>query len=504
MPCPVSRGRYCTAYERSNGELSLRMSNKYDPLSATIIRSSTFFLVATGTVIGFSNIWKFPSLMLENGGLLFLLAYIGCLLLLSVPLLCLELGLGRIARCNPVSAVVLLASKSNASHSWQVFAWFGMLAGLIVLAFYAVIGGMGLSYVFSTAFGFFNDLSRSEVRGWLGQLQQDPASLMAWHSLFILMVVTIVARGVRDGLGRAARLLVPILFFSLYVFMLKDYVSGNLPAAVELLFRIEPEHFSWSSFFEALSHAFFSFGFGLAVMFVLGSYMPEKMSIGKTALGIVTADTVFAVAAGVVLIPLVSSHDDLPQYGFGLVFETLPWVFGHMSFGQFWGAAFFVVLALAGWSSAVALAEPSVSWLIEFFRLTRRTAVMLLLIVVWGLATCLVYSFSAWQDLRFAGLSVFGLLDFLSSRFLIPTGGLLMVLFAGRRLNAGLLQQRLGFRYSWLFSLIYGYLRWVAPFALLVIFLFGLQKLTVSTCMNRVEQDLLFCSMLDLRGLVES
>ncbi|PIE43152.1 MAG: sodium-dependent transporter [Gammaproteobacteria bacterium] len=476
------------------------MSNKYDILGATINRSSTFFLVATGAVVGFSNIWKFPGLMLANGGLLFLLVYLCCLLLFSVPLLCLELSLGRGARRNPVGSVVLLASQSNVSHGWQVFAWFGMVAGLIVLAFYAVIGGMGLSYLFYTAFGFFNDMAQPDVQHSLGQLQQSPLALVAWHSLFMAMIVIIVSRGFRNGLGRSARLLVPILFFSLFVFMLKDYVSGSLPGAVELFFRIEPEHFSWSSLFEALNHAFFSVGLSVGVMFALGAYMPTQMSIGKTALGIVTADTVFALAAGVVVVSLISGHGDLPQYGFGLVFETLPWVFGQMGFGQFWGGVFFVVLIFAGWSSAVALAEPSVLWLTEFLRLSRRVAVMLLVIVVWALATWLVYSLNVWQDMRFAGLSLFGLLDFLSSKFLIPTGGLLMVLFAGRRMRSSLLQQRLGFRYPWLSTLIYFYIRWVAPFMLLVIFLYGLQKLTIVTCLNSTEQDLLFCSMLDLRS----
>ncbi len=480
------------------------MSYKYDPVSASINRSSTFFLAATGAVVGFSNIWKFPGLMSQHGGLLFFLVYLLCLFAISWPLLCLELGLGRITRRNPISTAVLLASRSNVSSSWQLFVWFALFAGFIVLAFYALIGGMALSYVIACAFGFFNGQSAEQVTDFLGIFQHSPLELSAWHTLFMLFVIVIVSRGVRDGLGRAARLLVPMLFFALYVFVYREYVSGDLPAATEYLFRLEPEEFTWQAFLEALNQAFFTLSLCMGVMLAFGTYMPMQMSVAKTGAGIILADTVFAVAAAVVVLPLVIPYPELPQYGFGLVFESLPWRFGQMELGQFWGGAFFVLLSLAGWSSALALAEPLVASLVETLAITRRTAAALLFVVVWLLTTAIVYSLSVWQSFRFAGLSLFGLLDFLSSKFLIPTAGILMVMFVSRRLKPDLLLSRMEFRYTWAFPAFQFHVKWVAPVALVIIFLSGLQKLTLSTCETVGNQELLICSLLNLRGFDDS
>lgn len=473
------------------------MSNKYEPVSATINRSSTFFLVAIGAIIGFSNIWKFPYLMSQNGGLLFFGVYVLCLFVIVWPMLCLELSLGRITRRNPISTAVLLASRSQVSPRWQIFVWFSLLAGFIVLAFYAVMGGMALSYVIASVFGFFNGQTAEAVRDTLGILQHSPLELCAWHSLFMLFVVVIVSRGVRDGLGRAARLLVPIMFFTLYVFVYREFLYGDLASSVEYLFRLEPEEFTWGSFFEAVNQAFFTMTICVGVLLVLGTYMPLQMSVARTSAGLILADIVFAVAASVIVLPLVIVHPDLPQRGYGLVFETLPWVFGNMDYGQFWGGSFFVLLSLTGWSSAIALAEPLVVSLVETLAVSRRVAAGILLGAVWLLATAIVYSLSVWQEFRFAGLSLFGLLDFLSSRFLIPTAAMLMVFFAGRRMKKELLESRMEFRYPRAFQVFYFHLRWVAPGALILVFLSGLQRVMAATCSSSEGVSMLLCSLFE-------
>jgi NSS family neurotransmitter:Na+ symporter len=472
------------------------MSIRHDPIKSRLSRSSTLFLMLLGAAVGFGNIWKFPILVGQYGGLAFILVYVVFLLLLGIPIMMAELGLGREAARNPVDTIGVFCRNSNVNYGWKTVGWFAVIASLVVLSFYSVIGGMGMAYILYSAFGVFHGSSALEVRDTIAGLQQNPGLLIVWHSLFLIIVAVIVSRGVRDGVARAARTLVPIMVILGVVMLVRASTMDSFAGSYQYLFHFAPGELSWRGVLEALSHSFFTLTIGLGAVIAYGSYMPERMSIPWTALAVALADMLIALMAGLVILSLALEYDQSPQQGFGLVFQTIPWLFGKESMGQFWGATFFLMLTFAAWTSAIALAEPFVVWLVERTGLSRKKACIVLTAIAWMLGCVVVFSLNDWKEVRFAGLTPFGLLDFFTSRFLIPVGGLLFTLFIGIRVKRLELSTAIGFKRHWMFSLWYANLRYFMPLAILVVFLFGIFKFTETACHAESSEKSFLCSTL--------
>jgi NSS family neurotransmitter:Na+ symporter len=203
----------------------------------------------------------------------------------------------------------------------------------------------------------------------------------------------------------------------------------------------------------------------------------------------------FALAAGLIIFTLLFDYQQQPQQGFGLLFQMLPWLIGKGDFGQFWGAAFFIMLAFAAWTSAIALSEPFIVWVIEKTHCSRRFAGFLLGVVAWCLGCVVVLSLNEWKGLTIAGLTLFGFMDFLTSRFLIPVGGLLLALFVGVRMKRALSKEAVNFKYDWMHTIWYLNIRWVVPVAIMLVFVFGILKLTESDCYSASKKDSFVCAV---------
>lgn len=437
-----------------------------------------FILAATGSAVSFGNFWRFPSLAGEYGGGAFVLLYLVCLLVLGLPILMTEFLLGRRGRRNPPATIEVLAKEDGLDSQWQWLGVMGIIAGLLTLSYFSVLAGWVIAYTFRAATGTFTGASAGQISAVLGDLMADPERQLAWHTLFILMTVIVVARGVKDGLEQAARYMVPALGVLLLIMVVYAMTSGKFMDG--LAYYLAPDFTELGrnlreAFLNASSHAFFSLGLGVGAMMMYGSYLPGEVSIVRTSIAVVIADTVVAILAGAVIFPLLFAYSLEPSQGPGLIFVSLPVAFGQMPGGAFFGALFFSMLILAAWTSAIALLEPGVAWLMENRGMSRTRATSISGFVAWFLGLATILSFNHWSfPFSLVGMEktngIFDLFDILTVNIMLPLGGLLMAIFAGWKLSASTTRDelKLNDRHYVLWRFI---IRYVVPVFMLVIFL---------------------------------
>lgn len=411
-----------------------------------------FILAATGSAVGLGNIWKFPYITGENGGGAFVVVYLVCIAIVGIPIMMAEIMIGRRGRQSPINTMRSLAKAENIHPAWVFLGWGGVLAGFLILSYYSVIAGWALSYVFRTAVGIFNGVTADGAQNIFGSLIGDPERLLAWHTLFMVMCMAVVARGVRHGLEQAVRILMPALFVLLLVLLGYAYNTGAFQQGLEFLFTpnytkvffnceiangVESCSFDGGPMLVAMGHAFFTLSLGMGAIMVYGSYMPKGSSIASSAIMIALLDTVVAIIAGMAIFPLVFANGLEPGSGPGLIFQTLPIAFGSMPGGQIFGTLFFILLVFAAWTSGISLIEPAVAWLVENRSMTRIRASIWVGLLVWILGLGSVFSFNVWsgEEYKLFGKTFFDLLDYLTANIMLPLGGLLIALFAGRYIS---------------------------------------------------------------------
>jgi len=430
-----------------------------------------FFLAATGSAVGLGNIWKFPYVTGQNGGGAFVLVYLACILLIGIPLLMAEVMIGRRGRANPDGAVARLAREAGASSRWRVVGWLGGLTGFLILSFYLVVAGWALAYVPATFSGSFTGVSGEASGALFGALLADPLRLVVCATLVLAATMLIVGFGVRGGLERSLRFLMPGLFVLMLVLVVYAAIEGEFAQALQFLFVPDFSALTAQSVLVALGHAFFTLSLGCGAMMVYGSYLPEGTSIAKTSILVALADTAVALLAGLAIFPLVFGNALEPGAGPGLIFVTLPIAFGQMPLGQVVGGLFFVMLVIAALTSAISLSEPSIAWLTERFRISRTKAVLGSGLVLWLLSLGSVFSFNHWADYQLFGKTFFDTLDYLTTNWLMPLGGLGTVLFTGWVLQRHVVSEAIGIRNAGLFQAWWKLLRYGTPVAIVLVFL---------------------------------
>ena len=389
-----------------------------------------FVLAAAGSAVGLGNIWKFPYIAGENGGGAFVLIYLVCVAFVGAPIMISEVMLGRKGRASPINTMRKLTQAAGASSRWTFLGWMGVLAGILILSYYAVIAGWALNYIWLTASGTFDSASAQVATTTFDQLQQDPLAMMGWHGVFMLITIWIVARGVSRGLESAIKWFMPLLFVLLLVLLGYSMISGGFAQGWAFMFD-----FNWSvvgpeTWLIAMGQAFFTLSLGMGTMMVYGSYVPEDSHIGSTVLTIVALDTFVAVAAGLAIFPLVFVNGLEVGQGPGLMFVTLPLAFGQLPMGALFGTVFFVLVSFAAITSAISLTEPAIAYVVEEYNAKRSRVAISLGVFCWLLGLGTVFSFNIWADVKpLFGLNFFELVDQLSQNIMLPLGGLLIALF---------------------------------------------------------------------------
>ncbi len=447
-----------------------------------------FILAATGSAVGLGNIWKFPYITGENGGGAFVIVYLGCIALIGIPVMIAEIMLGRRGRQSPINTMRSLAEEEGKSKLWQLLGWAGMVAGFIILSYYSVIAGWALAYVFRVGSGAFQGATSDGVQHIFVSLVSDPERILAWHTIFMVMTIVVVARGVQSGLEKAVRFLMPTLFILLLMMLGYAMNTGSFEQGLHFMFDVDfkalfypdctPERceFSAGGVLTALGHAFFTLSLGMGAIMVYGSYLSHTASIAKMSFAVAIMDTVVALIAGLAIFPIVFANGLAPGAGPGLIFQTLPLAFGHMPLGTLFGTLFFVLLVFAAWSSAISLIEPAVAWLVENHGMRRTRATTLVGLLIWLLGIITVLSFNKWSfSFEFLGQKksdgLFDVFDILTANFMLPLGGLFISIFAVWVMSKESSRAELAIKYEWLYGLWRFIMRYITPVAIIAVFL---------------------------------
>ena len=435
----------------------------------------TFIMAATGSAVGLGNIWKFPYIAGSNGGGAFVLVYLACILFIGVPVMMAEVMLGRHGRKSPINAMRDIVSESGVDRRWAHLGWLGVLAGILILSFYAVIAGWALSYIIEIGSGQLRGADGDTAAAAFTQLLNDPSRLIFWQTVFLTLCVAVVVGGVKKGLGVAVETLMPILFLILLGLLVFSVFKVNFQAAANFLFHFNLDQLTWRSVLEAMGHAFFTLSIGMGAIMAYGAYMPQKDSIGKTVLIVAFFDSAVAIISGLVIFSIVFATPGIePSAGPGLMFISLPVAFGNMPGGLLIGAIFFILVSIAAWSSAISLLEPCVAWLVETKNMGRFQANMIFAVIAWILGLGTVFSFNIGSDYQLFGFTFFDFLDFLTANIMLPISGLLIALFVGYVVDKKIIQsEMLGtdpkVQLLWRYAL-----RYLAPFAIGAVFIMGL------------------------------
>lgn len=435
---------------------------------------TVFILAATGSAVGLGNIWKFPYITGEHGGGTFVLIYLLCIMLIGIPIMMAEIMMGRRGKQSPINTMVALAKDEHRNPAWVWLGWMGVIAGFLILSYYSVIAGWALSYVFRTAGGMFLGATADGVSSIFTGLVSDPERLLAWHTLFMVMTMIVVARGVKNGLEKAVTLLMPLLFGLLVLIVIYAMTTGYFMEGLKFLFT--PGKIDGKAILIAMGHAFFTLSLGMGAIMVYGSYLSKEHSITQASIIIALADTVVALLAGMAIFPIVFANGLEPGAGPGLIFQTLPIAFGHMQGGTLVGVVFFTLLVFAAWTSAISLIEPAVAYLVENKGYNRIYASVWIGVFTWitGLGT--IFSFNIWKEktvsipFLFKDFTFFDILDYLTANIMLPLGGLFIAIFAAWVMQKESTREELT-THPLLYKTWHFLISYITPVAVIVVFL---------------------------------
>ena len=437
-----------------------------------------YVLAATGAAVGLGNIWKFPYIMGENGGGAFVLVYLLCIFLIGIPVMMAEVIIGKRGRSTPANAIAHVAVESGHSSHWSIVGSIGVLAGFLILSFYAVIAGWAVAYVYFAGAGEFsaaaaNPETNADVIGALfTNLITSVPQLLIWTTATLAAAVYVISKGVQNGLETAITYLMPALLILLVGIMFYSAVVGDFAAAFTFMFHVDFSQLTIEGALIALGHAFFTLSLAMGIMMIYGAYLPKGVSIVKTSITIAVADTVVALIAGLAIYPVVFAHGLEPSAGPGLLFQSLPLAFGSMPFGDVVGVLFFIMIVFAAFTSVIALLESPTAYLVERQTLSRTKAAIIVGVGVWILSLCSIYSFSGaeWTKLSFGmGGDIFEFLDYITANILLPLGGIFISIFAGWIIKPEILKEELNLSFT-SFTIVQTLLRYVAPIGILLVF----------------------------------
>jgi len=403
-----------------------------------------FILAASGSAVGLGNIWRFPYVAGENGGGAFVIVYLACIFLIGIPILSSEILLGREGRQSPIHTMKTLTKTSGANGAWQFIGWMGALAGFVILSYYSVVAGWAMAYVFEMGSGVFVNADGATASQVFADFTGSPGKVVLWHSIFMLLTMFIVARGITEGLERTVKYLMPALFALLLVLVGYAMNSGHFMEGVAFLFSFDFDKLTGAGVLMAMGQAFFTLSLGMGAIMTYGAYMPKDASILSSATSIALIDTSMALLSGLVIFPLVFANGLESSAGPGLMFVTIPIAFGSMSGGTFFGVMFFVLVSFAAITSAISLVEPALAWFVEKLNTSRRNGAIVVCTIAWALGLGSAFSTNIGSELYLLpGMTFFDSMDYVSNNIMLPLGGMLIALFTGWFLSQDIVARQL-------------------------------------------------------------
>lgn len=438
---------------------------------------SAFLLAAIGAAVGLGNIWRFPYIAGQNGGGAFVLVYVGIVLLLGIPLIIAELALGRRGHQSPVVTMAHLARQEGRHPAWQAIGWLSILIPLLGLTYYSVVAGWAIDYIFEAAKGSFHGFDGNGSNAFFGELLGSPRRMFFWHSVYMALTVFVVARGVRKGLERSVKIMMPALFLILLFMVGYAIVTADFRAGLEFMFTPDFSKLTIPAVLMALGQALFSLAIGVGALLTYGAYLPKNISLPFAGMVIGITDTLVALCAGLAIFPLVLGYHLDPGEGPGLIFVTLPVAFGQMPGGDIVGALFFILLTFAALTSSIGMLEPVVSWLEEHRGFRRPVMAVLAGLSAWAVGLAISLSFNLWSHIRPLGMfsffsekTIFDCMDFFVANITLPLNAFLIAVFAGWMMSRNSMLDEVGLPVGPRFAYWRFVLRYLAPLAFLLIF----------------------------------
>jgi NSS family neurotransmitter:Na+ symporter len=401
-----------------------------------------FSLSAVGAAVGLGSIWRFPYLAGAGGGFAFIAVFVLACLVFGAPVLVAEIVIGRWSRQSPPLAAGAIAARFGFSRLWNVVGWTGSIAGFLVISYYTMIAGWVLAY---TWFFLSGNYARGGAPAAVDKFHHfiaDTRAVALWQLGFFALVATISARGLNRGVEWANRWRAPALLAILLVLVVYSLATGDVARGLSFAFSPDLSRLSPAVVLGAVGQALFALGVSVGIMIAYGAYMPAGESLSRAVYAVVGSIFAVSLLATVAIFPLVFHYGLNPAGGPELVFQVLPVAFAEMPGGRVIGTLFFALLVLAAFTPSVGGMEPWIAWLTQRVGLQRRSAACLSTGACWLVGQGSVQSFGRWADWhplasipRLAGLSVFGLMDFLSANLLMPIAALLVSVFVGWRLG---------------------------------------------------------------------
>lgn len=436
---------------------------------------SKFGIIAAtaGSAVGLGNIWRYPYIVGENGGAAFILIYLCIVIAIGIPVMLSELAIGRRAQQNVYGSFRKLAPN----RPWYLIGLMGVVAAFMILAFYTVVAGWTLEYLYQSFIGGFQGKSTEALSEMFNSFIGSSTRPLIWFFVFMGLTAFIVAAGIKNGIEKSTKILMPLLFVLLIVLIIRSVTLPGAAKGINFIFKPDFSKISADTFLMALGQAFFSLSIGMGTLITYGSYIQKRDNLATTALSVVTADTLVAVLAGIAIFPAVFAFNIDPVSGPGLAFITLPNIFEQMPFGIVFSIMFFLLLAVAALTSTISVLEVIVAFFVEELKMKRGAATWLATLSVSVLGVFCVLSTSTMADNKILGKTVFELMEYTTANVLLPVGGLFIVIFVAWFFGRDKAKEELSnngslkARYVPLFLFI---IKFVAPLAIAFVFLQGI------------------------------
>jgi NSS family neurotransmitter:Na+ symporter len=432
-------------------------------------------MASVGFAVGLGNIWRFPYVAGENGGAAFVLVYLACAIGIGVPILMAELLVGRRGKMSPPRAMRQVAEDGGRSPQWQLVGHMGLLAAFTIEIVYAAIVGWVLWYLFKAVSTGFHGVDAATAQGDFAAVLADPVGMVAWTLVGLAITGLIIYAGVEKGIEKAVKVLMPILFALLAFLAVYNVFAGGMSEALAWLFTPDFSKITPKVFLAAIGQAFFSIGVAMGGMMTFGAYLPREISIPRSVIIIVLADTGVAILAGLVIFPAVFHNGLDPAAGAGLIFQTLPVAFAQMPGGYLFSVLFFLLLSVAGITSMVGLIECVTAWMEDHHGFARHNSAMAVVGSVAVLSVLSVLSYNVLSEYQLFDRDLNGLLDYFSNQILLPVGGLLIATFVGWFVHVQVSSEELAFSNPAMFKLWHFAIRFLVPPAVLIIFVMGVK-----------------------------
>jgi NSS family neurotransmitter:Na+ symporter len=387
-----------------------------------------FILAASGSAIGLGNIWKFPYITGENGGGAFVVVYLICIVVVGLPIMLAEFIIGRKSQKDPVGAFKSIKPGSR----WYLVGGMGVLTGFLILSYYSVVGGWTIGYIFESVRGVFYELENPEAIGvHFGQFAADPVKALGYHALFIGLCMLIVIKGVKIGIERWSRILMPILLLILVLLIIRGVTLDGSMAGLKFFLKPDFGKLGPESILIALGHAFFTLSLGMGAMITYGSYLTGRDNLPRSAFLVSLLDTGIALMAGVAIFTAVFAMGQEPDAGPGLVFVLLPAVFVEMPGGVVFGPLFFFLLSIAALTSGISLLEVVTAYFVDEKKYSRPKAVLCFGTLIFLIGVPSTLSMGVLKDLIIFRWNFFDLVDHIAANYLLPLGGFFIAIFIG-------------------------------------------------------------------------